>query len=236
MDLFQWLKWRKQSSRLSSGKKELPEIQFGDQGQAVRALQQILNSQEVKVDEVKVDGKFGSITEMLVKQFQKNQGLKCNGVVNDKTWECFIKVVIDNKAGTRKRTSNVQTGETGDFPVRQPKPYDVKSNYLLTIKQYIPTEIVGGYLAARSVLISQPPNIVVYWLIFTIFTIATPLYIKRVYKRHRSESIVIGTVAFFVWTLCIGGPFDNLEWYSQSMGTLLAITYTVIIPLLEHRS
>lgn len=58
-------------------------IAKGSRGDLVRRIQHELHLIE--------DGVFGSITEEAVKAFQKNNGLKEDGIVGDKTWEAIFK-------------------------------------------------------------------------------------------------------------------------------------------------
>lgn len=64
-----------------------PTIKSGATGFRVKQLQRLLNNDTAqKWDDIKVDGSFGPGTESKVKQFQKNAGLKADGVVGPNTW------------------------------------------------------------------------------------------------------------------------------------------------------
>lgn len=54
-------------------------LRKGSNGNEVKALQEALH--------LFVDGVFGKLTEEAVKEFQRTNGLKPDGVVGDKTWE-----------------------------------------------------------------------------------------------------------------------------------------------------
>ena len=54
-----------------------------DYGVAVAQLQELLLAHGF---DLKIDGDFGCITEAAVKAFQRQQGLRINGVVDAKTW------------------------------------------------------------------------------------------------------------------------------------------------------
>ncbi len=56
-------------------------IRIGSAGGDVRELQLNLN--------LNPDGKFGSNTEMAVKQFQTSMGLDADGIVGKATWEAL---------------------------------------------------------------------------------------------------------------------------------------------------
>lgn len=58
-------------------------LRSGSQGDEVRRLQEILNTQGYGLD---VDGIFGSNTKNAVKQYQAANGLQADGIVGDQTW------------------------------------------------------------------------------------------------------------------------------------------------------
>lgn len=64
-----------------------PVLKRGAKGNDVKKLQELLNKQGY---ELKVDGKFGELTESAVKDFQKNKGLKIDGIVGNKTWNLLL--------------------------------------------------------------------------------------------------------------------------------------------------
>ncbi|MBD2356525.1 peptidoglycan-binding protein [Tolypothrix sp. FACHB-123] len=61
----------------------LPNLRFGDTGDAVRVLQRLLLNNRYAV---KVDGVFGALTETAVKAFQNQRNLKTDGIVGQRTW------------------------------------------------------------------------------------------------------------------------------------------------------
>ena len=62
---------------------DMPLIKKGSKGDAVKKLQQILNSKGYKLS---VDSDFGPATESAVKAYQKDHGLTVDGEVGEKTW------------------------------------------------------------------------------------------------------------------------------------------------------
>ena len=55
----------------------------GDQGDGVKQIQQALKAAGYKVT---VDGDFGNQTDAAVRQFQKKNNLKVDGIVGKVTW------------------------------------------------------------------------------------------------------------------------------------------------------
>ncbi len=80
-----------------------PDLYPWDFGSAVAQLQELLRAHGF---DVKIDGDFGSRTEAAVKAFQKQQGLRINGVVDFETWTT-LKTTI--QPGTRL----LRRGHTG---------------------------------------------------------------------------------------------------------------------------
>ena len=58
-------------------------LKLGSKGESVKQLQRILG--------LTADGDFGPKTDTAVKQFQKNNNLKEDGIVGDKTWQLLLK-------------------------------------------------------------------------------------------------------------------------------------------------
>ena len=56
-------------------------LKLGSKGKEVEDLQKYLK--------IKVDGDFGSKTETAVKKWQKENGLKDDGIVGEKTWNAM---------------------------------------------------------------------------------------------------------------------------------------------------
>jgi hypothetical protein len=74
-----------------------------------------------------------------------------------------------------------------------------------------------------------------YWLIFIVLLILTPLYTWRVTTEAGLPvayvQVVVSTLSFIVWVFAIGGPFSLLSWYQPVYGSILLILFTLIPPL-----
>ncbi len=64
---------------------KLPQLKKDTNGDAVRLLQQQLITFGY-LGTSSFDSKFGSVTEAAVKQFQRDQNLKDDGIVGSNTW------------------------------------------------------------------------------------------------------------------------------------------------------
>lgn len=70
----------------------LPTLKRGSKGEKVRELQEKLMALGYALPKYGADGDFGAETEKAVKQFQKDWGLKQDGVVGSATWERLLTV------------------------------------------------------------------------------------------------------------------------------------------------
>ena len=64
------------------------QLQIGSIGEDVKKVQERLN--EIYVEQLKVDGIFGSLTEEMVMAFQEDEGLVPDGIVGSLTWKALF--------------------------------------------------------------------------------------------------------------------------------------------------
>lgn len=64
-----------------------PTIRSGASGAAVTRLQTLLNNNGASL---KVDGKFGALTDAAVRAYQSSRGLKVDGIVGPATWQALL--------------------------------------------------------------------------------------------------------------------------------------------------
>lgn len=107
-------------------------------------------------------------------------------------------------------------------------------DYTSRLLKYIPTEVIALYLTLASLIRSvEETGISWEWFIFLVGVIATPLYLWRLQRVHKTLQLVLSTVAFIVWVFAIGGPFAQLAWYAPVYGGILLCIYTFLIPVIE---
>jgi peptidoglycan hydrolase-like protein with peptidoglycan-binding domain len=66
-----------------------PMLQLGSQGEAVKELQTLINS-FLNDPRLTVDGIFGPVTEVIVKEMQERFFLVVDGIVGSKTWVALM--------------------------------------------------------------------------------------------------------------------------------------------------
>jgi hypothetical protein len=120
------------------------------------------------------------------------------------------------------------------------KGQEVKiDGYFDKLLKYIPTEIVGGWIAITGLIksASNIPTNTILWILLVIFAILTTLYILRqTFEQKKPLAIkqtTISTIAFIVWVFALGEPFDSLSFYNPIYGSVLLILYNLIIPLIN---
>ncbi len=111
--------------------------------------------------------------------------------------------------------------------------------YVDKLVKYIPTEIVGAWIAITGLIKSSSdiPATVLLWGLFIFFVVLTVLYIfKQTSEPRKSPAITqiaISTGAFIVWVFALGEPFSSLSFYRPVYGSILLIVYNLVIPLIN---
>lgn len=120
------------------------------------------------------------------------------------------------------------------------KGQEVKiDGYFDKLIKYIPTEIVGGWIAIIGVIksASNIPTNTILWILLVIFTVLTAVYIlKQTFEPKKPLAIKqtsISTIAFMVWVFALGEPFESLSFYNPVYGSVLLILFNLTIPLVN---
>ncbi|ODH01470.1 hypothetical protein A4S05_28865 [Nostoc sp. KVJ20] len=124
---------------------------------------------------------------------------------------------------------------------------DVKlDSYFDKLIKYIPSEIIGAWIAIKG-LIKSASGVPVnnsLWIIFFILIGLTSVYIfkqisvseqisSKEEKLSITTQIIISTLAFIVWTFAIGEePFSSLPLYKPVYSSIILILFNLIIPLI----
>jgi len=111
--------------------------------------------------------------------------------------------------------------------------------YLDKLLKYIPTEIVGCWIAITGIIKSSTdiPATALLWGLFAIFVVLTALYMLRQTSEPKKPLAITQTAisvgAFIVWVFALGEPFSSLGFYRPVYGSILLIMYNLIIPLIN---
>jgi len=114
-------------------------------------------------------------------------------------------------------------------------------NYLDLVVKYIPTEIVGAYVALENIVEPQDK----YWMSLAILVICflfTPLYLFRRYREgiadgtsttaQRNQHTLVSTAMFLVWAYAVNGSgFGTLR--DPAVASALLVIASLAAGLLE---
>ncbi|HEX2149743.1 MAG TPA: peptidoglycan-binding protein [Actinomycetota bacterium] len=92
---------------------EWPVKQLGDQDQAVRTLQHLLNHHGCDLE---ADGVFGEATQAAVKAFQAANGVADDGIAGPATWPALVVDVGNGASGEAVKAAQVQLYVRGTLP------------------------------------------------------------------------------------------------------------------------
>lgn len=112
-------------------------------------------------------------------------------------------------------------------------------DYFSKMLKYIPTEIVGGWIAITGLIKSANgiPTNTILWILLIIFTVMTAAYILQQTHEPKKPPAVkqttISSIAFIVWVFALGEPFNSLPFYNPIYGSILLIVYNLTIPLIN---
>jgi len=104
------------------------------------------------------------------------------------------------------------------------------------VLKYIPAEVVAVYILVEGIILQgkQPKDISgVYWTVFFVLWILTPLYLWRVQKVEKATQLIVSFFAFAVWIFALGGPFVNLGWYEPIYGAVLLPIFTFAVGIIN---
>ncbi len=105
--------------------------------------------------------------------------------------------------------------------------------YLEKIAKLIPSEIIAAYLA----MIGFVPLIqivgnrqVVYWVIFGLCQILTPLYLNRQAEKGQPKinHLILSSIAFAVWAYVTTGSSLVPNFYDAALGSIMLIGFSLV--------
>ena len=117
-------------------------------------------------------------------------------------------------------------------------------DYRSRIIKLIPAEIIAAYLTLKGLIESAASSTsvkeIIYWIVFLVLLVLTPIYYKKITKVVSGKQLFITTCAFILWVYSVGGPMA--DWFvergiftesDQSLiASVLLILFTLISPLL----
>jgi hypothetical protein len=128
--------------------------------------------------------------------------------------------------------------------VQDPGQFTPKEDpYFSRIIKLIPADIISVYFAVFNLIRSNNQNPdhknLFQLIIFGIFLLITPFYLKKAAKVIPAKQIVYCVIAFVLWVLSIGGPVEGwtLAGYStQFLGSVFLPVYTLLVPFIYDKT
>ena len=112
--------------------------------------------------------------------------------------------------------------------------------YLEAMVKNMPSETVAGYMAMLGFLstASQIPAVLL-WVVWGVFLVATPFYLWLVKPASETEQRpwwqiwIFSPIAFFVWSMTIGGPWSAVGKAALIGSVLILLFSALIFPLIS---
>jgi hypothetical protein len=108
--------------------------------------------------------------------------------------------------------------------------------YFDRLLKYIPSDVVGCWLAATGIINSLPDKETQntwLWIIFIFGLVITPIWVRNQTKEKGKPiaytEIFVSTIAFVVWIFALGGPFTSFGFYQPYQGSVILILYTTLV-------
>ncbi len=111
--------------------------------------------------------------------------------------------------------------------------------YFDKVIKYIPADIVAAWTFVQGLVASagdDTPKATILWMAYGFGLVVTALWTHRQTREREmpvaKTQIAISTLAFGVWVLALGGPFEYWGSYSPLYGSLLLVAYTLVVGLI----
>lgn len=115
--------------------------------------------------------------------------------------------------------------------------------YFSRIIKLIPADIISVYFAVFNLIKSnhQNPdqNNIFQLIVFAIFLLITPFYLKKAAGIIPVKQIVYCVIAFILWVLSLGGPVEGLTlagYSTQFLGSVFLPVYTLLVPFIYNKT
>ncbi|WP_438034757.1 hypothetical protein [Sorangium sp. So ce204] len=109
----------------------------------------------------------------------------------------------------------------------EPPPTDTFTQRLVKL---IPSEVIGTFLVIDGLLqagANQVPLVPVFFLLFSLFLVGTPLYLWRFEQIRSPLQLTLSMFSFVVWVFATGGVIRQVvPAFTPVMGGLLLAAYT----------
>ncbi len=106
--------------------------------------------------------------------------------------------------------------------------------YLDRLMKLIPTEVISLYLVGMGLIPDVEDATLIIWTVFCLLAVLA----LRAWGTTDAKAglatdwkhVIISGIAFLIWVYSLGGAFENLGLYRPTLGSLLVLAYTFIVP------
>lgn len=115
----------------------------------------------------------------------------------------------------------------------------VQDGYWDKVIKNIPADIVAGWTAMLGLFAGSPGvmpdtnSTMILWGLLAVFLGATFLWTYRQTSVPNAKpawtQIIISTIAFAVWAIALGVPFNTLEFYDPRVAAAILIVWTIVV-------
>lgn len=112
--------------------------------------------------------------------------------------------------------------------------------YMEQVVKYIPSEIIGGYVAINGLLATMPANMLygALWINFGFCAILTLVYLYKLSNPGDATStqLIVSLISFVIWAYSItgeGGIFGpkGIDVYYSQIASVLLVAFSLVTPL-----
>ena len=107
-----------------------------------------------------------------------------------------------------------------------------RSDYIETVANLIPSELIAGYLAVAGLAASDAK--IEKWILIAaalIVLILIPFYVEKFNQVKTKWQKILTMVAFVIWVYNLGGPFKLFGLYNPVIAGCILIMFTLFVPL-----
>jgi hypothetical protein len=118
---------------------------------------------------------------------------------------------------------------------------ETKDEYKEKLLKLIPADTVAAYVTLQGVLLSvmntpDRQGALQGWLwgLMVVIAVFNIFYLQRLQGVKDVKQLALMTIAFFIWVLSIGGPFQYISGYEPFMGSIILGLFTFALPIFYH--
>lgn len=108
--------------------------------------------------------------------------------------------------------------------------------YFDRVAKYVPAEVISAYISANGVATLSKHTEIIFYLIFFVCLIFTPIYITRfaTTKKESWTNGIMASIAFVVWAYATGGGLvKHIGWYDAPTASVILVLFTLASGAIE---